>query len=118
LKPFLPAFFWSIVILALSLGRSLQMPDELWNLLGWDKIGHFGVYLIECVLLLWGFYRVGRRHPLPAILISILFGVLMEGMQYAFFPHRFFEWADVLANTLGTFAGYLVFKQLTRVAIK
>ena len=88
------------------------MPDELWDILGWDKIGHFGAYCIQAFLLLWGFYRIGWHHPLPAILIAILFGITMEGMQFAFFPERYFEWADVLANTLGAFAGYGVFKRL------
>lgn len=81
-------------------------------MLEWDKVGHFGVYAVECFLLLLGFYRAGRRRPLFAILIALLFGLTLEVLQYSFFPYRHFEWDDLLANTLGTLVGYGVFKRL------
>lgn len=81
-------------------------------MLEWDKVGHFAVYAVESFLLLRGFYRIGWHHPLPAILVALLFGLVLEVMQYAFFPHRHFEWDDLLANALGTIAGYAVFKRL------
>lgn len=111
-KSFLPAIIWGGVILYLSAGSGIQLPSDLWDILGWDKIGHFGAYGILAFLLLWGFYRIGWHHPLPAILIAVLFGFTMEGMQYGLFPNRYFEWSDLLANTLGTFAGYGIFKRL------
>jgi len=110
LKPFLPAILWSAVILVLSSGPSLQLPADVREIKGLDKLGHFAAYSVLSFLLLLGFHRSGRRHPLTAILLSVLFGLGMELMQYAFFPHRYFEWWDVLANTLGTLAGYGVFK--------
>ncbi|MFZ2898402.1 MAG: VanZ family protein [Saprospiraceae bacterium] len=112
MNPFLPAIIWSIVIAALSLGSGIQLPSEMWQLLEWDKVGHFGVYAVECFLLLKGFYQIGRRNPLPAILLALFFGLTLEVLQYAFFPHRHFEWDDLLANTLGTLVGYGVFKRL------
>jgi VanZ family protein len=110
LKPFLPAIIWSVAILALSSGPSMQLPSDMWELEGLDKIGHFAAYAVLSFLLLAGFHRSGKSHPLLAILVSVFFGLAMEIMQYAFFPHRYFEWGDVLANTLGTLAGYGVFK--------
>lgn len=111
LKPFIPAIIWSIVILALSSGPGIQLPSGLWDI-PWDKAGHFGAYVVFVFLLLWGFYRIGWHHPLPAILLAILFGLSMEVLQLTLFPERHFEWADLLANTLGAFAGYGVFKRL------
>lgn len=99
------------MILVLSSGPGIQLPSGLWEI-PWDKVGHFGAYVILVFFLLLGFYRIGWHHPLPAILIAILFGLSMELVQLGFFPDRYFEWDDLLANTLGTFTGYFVFKRL------
>lgn len=84
----------------------------MWKMLEWDKVGHFGAYAVECFLLLWGFRRNGRYRPLFAILLALFFGLTLEVLQYAFFPHRHFEWDDLLANALGTLVGYGVFNRL------
>lgn len=112
LKAFFPAIIWSIVILALSAGPGIQLPSGFWDEISWDKAGHFGAYVVLVFLLLWGFYRIGWHHPLPAILLAILFGLTMEVLQLTFFPYRHFEWADMLANILGALTGYGVFRRL------
>jgi len=36
----------------------------------------------------------------------------MEILQFAFFPGRYFEWSDIIANALGALAGMILIKKL------
>jgi VanZ family protein len=36
----------------------------------------------------------------------------MEILQFAFFPGRYFEWSDIIANALGALVGMILIKKL------
>ena len=113
IKAFIPALIWSLIILALSLGPGVNIPEEIWDLLAPDKWAHMLVYLIQAGLLMRGFHLIGRLNTstkVLAISISILFGILMEVMQYCFFPNRFFEVLDIIANIIGSLFSLIVLK--------
>jgi len=42
-------------------------------------------------------------------LFATAFGALMEWVQFRFFPDRFFEYDDMLANAVGAVVGWWVF---------
>lgn len=65
-------------------------------------------YFVMAALLLWGFHRTIGISPATmtvAILASSLYGIGMEFIQYAFFPNRFFEVLDIIANIIGSVLG-------------
>ncbi len=110
LKAFAPALLWAVVITGLSAMPGIQLPE--FNLLGADKIAHAVVYAVLTGLLLWCFRRLPRqmslrRAGLLAFGLSVLYGVLMEFMQYAFVPGRFYEIDDMIANTIGATLGWV-----------
>lgn len=78
-----------------------------------DKIGHFTIYGIFAFLLLQNLthpvFNLGKKAVFIALIISILYGIVMEVMQYAFFPGRYFENLDIIANIIGSFTGLLIF---------
>lgn len=39
-----------------------------------------------------------------------VYGLFMEILQFTFFPGRYFEVLDIIANIIGSFAGLFVFK--------
>lgn len=103
-KYFLPALLWALIIMVLSTFGNVRAPNLLPYLLSPDKLGHAAAYFVQAALLSWGFYKTGNtrgRAWLLSILISGVMGVSLEFVQYLFFPRRFFETLDMLANLSG-----------------
>lgn len=102
-KAFLPALIWLIGITILSTGANVPMPK--FNLIGPDKLAHAGAYALLAWLVLYGYQKVSGKPGTKALVYIWLFaagyGVLMEFVQGAFFPNRFFEFDDMLANAIG-----------------
>ncbi|MFT4760278.1 MAG: VanZ family protein [Paraglaciecola sp.] len=114
LKRFFPAFLWAIIIFILSTMPSVQLPKEL---ISPDKFAHAFVYGVLVILILYGLKQSDiftKRNVWLAILGSASYGCLMEIIQYAFFPGRFFEMGDNLANITGCFLGLLFFDKFVK----
>lgn len=113
IKALLPSLLWSIVILVLSAMPGISLPESFWDFISMDKLGHIGVYGIQTFLLLKGLSSQitndAKKVAVIALIISILYGILMEGMQYTFFPYRYFEYLDIFANIIGSLTGLLIF---------
>ena len=109
---FLPAFFCGMVIYLLSTSGSIQLPKTF---ISPDKVGHFVAYAVLTFLVLVGFSKEGqvtRPKIIWTILLCTLYGVLLEIIQYTFYPDRYFEVEDAVANFVGTGGGYLLFRSL------
>ena len=114
MKALLPSILWSLVILVLSAMPGISLPESFWDFISMDKIAHIGVYGIQTFLLLMGLSSKipndAKKVAVIALIISILYGIMMEAMQYTFFPYRYFEYLDIFANIIGSFTGLLIFK--------
>ena len=83
-----------------------------------DKLVHFTFYSVACSLGLLSIRErtkgaVLLKKALVVMVIStILFGILMEVLQYALTTHRTGDVLDVLANTLGSLCGAFAMKWL------
>lgn len=103
-KPYLPAFIWLIIVTALSVMPGVPLPK--FNLFSADKLGHAGAYAVLAWLMFRGFKTAnGRAANGPEILVIFAlaagYGVFMEFIQGTFFPTRFFEVDDMIANAIG-----------------
>jgi VanZ family protein len=101
------------VIFYFSLNSGIKLPS---GGLPTDKIGHFGAYAVLSFLLLRSLIvkgKTGAGKIALALAGSTLYGVLLEMLQGAFFPHRQFEWEDILANSLGVLVGFIGFRLFT-----
>jgi VanZ family protein len=104
LQRFTPALLWAAIIFALSTFGSVNPPDLVPNLLEPDKLAHAVAYFLLASLVTWGFLGNGftfRQAVLYSFFGSVGYGILMELIQYHFFPNRFFEKWDIVANTIG-----------------
>jgi VanZ family protein len=113
LKYYLPAVAWAIFILVVSTKVGVQIKTDFWGVLSPDKLAHAFVYALLCYLILYGLYkkkRLTNATKLLAFLLCSLYGLALEFVQFAFFPDRFFEWEDELANVIGTIFGLIIFK--------
>lgn len=55
-------------------------------------------------LALWGLSRNRKYHRKSSWLMvggMVAYGILLEIVQFRFFPGRYFEWWDMLANLVG-----------------
>lgn len=109
---FVLTLIWAMVIFFLSTMPGQQLPRIDW-LMTPDKFGHAGVYGILAVGLFFSFksYLPATQHVYywPFILASS-YGVAMECVQYGFFPDRYFEFWDIVANIIGAFGALLLLK--------
>ena len=92
------AVLWTIIMLIGCLTPHQDIPGPIiaWN----DKVMHVAIF--APFALLW--MRAGFR--LSNVLIAgFLFGVFIEGLQYVLPINRSADWADVLADAVGTAIG-------------
>ena len=104
---------WALFILAASLAPSTQFPDA--GITGIDLFIHFTFYGILALLNMIGFNKQ-RRWSLPrmksielALGGGILLGIIIEVFQGMVFASRSAEVMDVVANSVGSLAGVLIF---------
>lgn len=117
-KPFAPAAIWLTVVTFLSTSGGVQLPK--FNLFSADKIGHAGAYAVLVWLLLWGIWKSKNREALSAekwlvFALATGYGAFMEWVQGTFFPGRFFEFDDMLANAAGAFLAMMLAVPLYKI---
>ena len=114
---FFPAIIWGLIILYLSSGSSIQLPPSVWDIIAVDKVGHLVFYGILAYLIALGYYKkqpnqISIKALVVVCLISSIYGICLEFMQYALFPNRYFEILDIIANISGSLIGILFFKYI------
>lgn len=97
----------SIIIVSLVPVPNLTLPK--FNLLQLDKLFHFIVYFI--MFLGWKESKIFKKDRLyfKCSLIVFSVGLFIEILQGTSFIERYFELADLLANSLGILFSYLIF---------
>ncbi|MDP4267793.1 MAG: VanZ family protein [Bacteroidota bacterium] len=123
-KKLLPAFLWAILILVLSElpGKNFSEFDfsflaflKLDKIIKPDKIVHMYLYCVQVFFLISGLSNQNslkflKKNPvIISILLSGLYGYLMEILQRDFFIGRSYDIKDVLANVTGSFIGWFVY---------
>lgn len=112
------AISWMIVIIILSTIGGPKVPGWGWiDMISPDKWAHAFVYAVLMILLL----RINRAKVYSSkkwtnglLMICISLGILMEIVQYLFFPGRYFEILDIIANIIGAFIGMRFFNRFLK----
>ena len=97
----------SIIIVSLVPVPNLTLPK--FNLLQPDKLFHFIVYFV--MFLGWKESKIFKKDRLyfKCSLIVFSVGLFIEILQGTSFIERYFELADLLANSLGILFSYIIF---------
>ncbi len=111
---FLLVILYVGIIAALSLLPTSDLPPiPLFR--GADKIIHFAMYFFFSLFFCWALKTEMSYSRLFFIIpVTIGWGVLMEVMQLEMHQGRSFSLFDMLANSIGVFAGVLIFVLLAR----
>jgi VanZ family protein len=110
-----PPVLWAAVMLVLTLTPAKEMPSTPdWQLLAFDTAAHAGVFAVLAVLS-WVALRQQRRWPalaqqpvVPVLVGCVLFGGLIEVLQYLMAVGRQAEWSDLAGDSLGALLALLV----------
>ncbi len=120
LRNFSLPVIWAVILIYLSSTTGLNLPDM--NLMQPDKFFHAGAYGLFTLLILRSYYLYNGKQKvtwMPQVLIAFLvssgWGFLMELMQHNFFPGRFFDYMDEIANIIGTILSIGLFKLLLKL---
>ena len=111
LKKHLPllVLLYTIAIIIVSLIPIPNLPLPEFSLLQPDKLFHFIVYFI--MFLGWkqsNFFKKDKLY-LKCLGTVFLVGLFTEFLQGTPFIERYFELADLLANSLGMLFSYVIF---------
>ncbi|MDP5230614.1 MAG: VanZ family protein [Cellulophaga sp.] len=91
-----------------TISKSIKIPH-------FDKIAHFTFYFCATILgslavkefkILTSF----KKASLYVMLFSVLYGIVIEVLQYGFTENRQGDFLDVLANSLGALTGWISLK--------
>jgi len=107
------AIIWTLLTLYLSLASLNSVPNlNVWDIVGFDKLGHFVFYAIFVVLWCMAKCRKNPKKLNFIIFFTIFFGIFIECLQLYMSKGRLFEFGDVIANTFGVLFGVILFKNL------
>ncbi len=101
---------WALILLWLSLTPS---PPQLPGVLGWDKFLHAGSYGLLTLLIAQSLLSLSvklGKTGWQAVLPAICYGALLEVLQLLLQTGRTAEWWDLIADAVGAFLAYLVFR--------
>lgn len=101
---------WAVLIEGLLLWPSPPEVPRLFSSIGFDKIGHAGLFAVQAALGAWALAE-HRRRAWPALAGTIAFGAFTE-LQQHFMPSRAMELGDLLADAAGAVLGLAVFAVL------
>lgn len=111
------SLFYTLVITVLSLVQLRDIPKL--NTGFDDKIVHFLIYAIFCLMWFLSFYSFKiKRSLFAASAFSILFGLIIELIQSQATVYRTGEVLDFLANTIGALAMTMLIYLKKEVIIK
>lgn len=74
-----------------------------------DKLVHFGMFFIFCLLLFVPFKKLKMNHLIIAPLISFILSAVLETVQHIVSSSRSSNFYDFVANSLGILAALFVY---------
>ena len=93
-------FIWLLIIFSLSLTPGNYIPKVEFSYT--DLIVHFVFYSILSTLAYFSLYhKMNQKIAFVIFIISALIGFIVEILQGALPIGRFFDWSDVLFNSMG-----------------
>jgi glycopeptide antibiotics resistance protein len=104
------ALIWTCSILVLCLASFSNLPDV--GVKNADKYVHFTFHFV--FVLLWALYYNYKnaesifKSTVVILIVSFLFGIIIEIAQQVFTSNRKFDILDVSANTTGAFSALLI----------
>ncbi|HEU4860438.1 MAG TPA: VanZ family protein [Chitinophagaceae bacterium] len=110
----LVAVIWVLIVTTLHCLPGSRLPKISWqDKIFLDKWIHFFLFLL--LVFLWSRFYSNKRSIagvkkifLTITILSMIYGIGMEVVQHYFIPFRSFAYEDIVADGLGSAAGYFI----------
>ncbi|RAV27941.1 VanZ family protein [Sinomicrobium soli] len=102
---------WALTVAVLSLIPPSDIPSPGFLFPHIDKVVHFVFYYVFFILWYYAWNKgdisvVSKRSVLLSLLMALLFGTVVEVLQYVMNIGRSGDVRDALANTAGAICGF------------
>lgn len=104
-----PLLWLAIICYALFIPADDLPLEPFFRIPHFDKIVHFGLFFVFCILLLRPIKRLSLNHYLLAPLISIILSAILETSQHFLSVSRNSDIKDFIANSLGALSSVMVY---------
>ena len=119
IKTYWPAIFGLVTATMLFCLPGEEFPEAGWlEDIQLDKIIHVGLFFV--LVILWCLPSGSRISPkginrvyLYITFAFFVYGIAIEFIQRYFVPHRSFDIFDIVADTVGCVAGFIVAKKIS-----
>lgn len=103
------AFIFFSILFCLP-GSSIPKDDWLGKIWA-DKWVHIGIFTV--LVFLWSFALevAALTGFIMILMISVLYGLLVEVVQHRFIPNRSFDYGDLVADFIGSITGILFWRR-------
>lgn len=113
-----PSLLWALIILLLTGLPGNYFPEvtSFWEWLSYDKLVHVFMFGVLSFLIFYNlreqYWKSQNRYIYVLVILglTLAYGLLTEVLQANVFVRRDGNLFDFLANTIGTFTGWLVFR--------
>jgi glycopeptide antibiotics resistance protein len=108
-------YFWKPILWLAIICYALFIPaDDLplepfFRIPHFDKMVHFGLFFVFCILLLRPFKKLQLKYYILAPLISILLSAVLEISQHVISNSRSSDIKDFIANSMGAIAAIIFY---------
>lgn len=107
---FIKPFIWLSIICYGLFTPSGKLPKtSLFQIPHFDKLVHFGLFFVFCLLLFRPIKKLGKNHLFIAPFISIVLAAILESAQHIITSSRSSNLYDFFANTSGILVSVLFF---------
>jgi len=104
-----PLLWLEIICYALFIPAKDLPIKPFFRIPQFDKIVHFGLFFMFCLLLLRPLKRIGLKYYFLAPLISIVLGAMLELSQHVLSISRSSDIKDFIANSMGVLASVMFY---------
>lgn len=104
-----PLLWLAIICYALFIPADDLPLEPFFRIPHFDKIVHFGLFFVLCLLLLRPFKLLKLNYYLLAPLISIVLSAMLETSQHVLSVSRNSDIKDFIANSLGAISSVMFY---------
>lgn len=113
---FTPALAWFVIILFATLSNLNDIRFLNWHdLFSYDKPIHIILFGTQSITIAYGFnknnFAVKGNYLIAITLFTSALGAGIEYLQVALTTTRYFDYFDMLANTIGAIVAYIIIRK-------